>query len=106
MSPTLRLIRELMAEPRFQPTPESRRELRDLSLAAQAKAALLAHPITRALTITVACRDGYLSVSGTVHDAEHAGIAHHLVSAVPGAAGVRNELVTPVRLDRGPPGAV
>lgn len=106
-----RLIRVLMAEPRFQPTPESRRDLRDLSLAAQAKAALLAHSITRALTITVACRDGYLSVSGTVHDAEHAGIAHNLVSAVPDAAGVRNELVTvnelvTGRLDPGPPGAV
>ena len=39
-----RLIQNALQNERAQPTPESRAEVKDLSLAAQAKAALLAHP--------------------------------------------------------------
>jgi cytidylate kinase len=101
----VRLVRDAMAEARFQPTEESRRELRDLSLVALARAALLAHPVTRGLGLQVTCQDGYLTVAGLVHDAEHAGLARHLVSAVPGVAGVRNQIVA-ARLDRRPQGIV
>lgn len=87
------LIQEVLSEPRFQPSPESLRAVTDLSLAARARAALLAQPLTRGLTLHVACRDGYLSVTGMVDEEAQRRAAEEILAALPGASGVGNEIV-------------
>lgn len=86
------LIQEALSEPRFQPSPESLRAVTDLSLAARARAALLAHPLTRGLKLHLACRDGYLSVTGVVDEEAQRRAAEEILAAIPGASGVGNEI--------------
>lgn len=88
-----RLVDEALEEERFRPTEASRRQLLDLSLTAQAKAALLANPLTRPHQLAVSCKDGHVAVSGAVHDEATRTLAEELVSGIAGVADVRNEIV-------------
>jgi cytidylate kinase len=99
-----RLVREALGNERLQPTPESRAEVRDLSLAAQARAALLAHPGTRALHLSVSCRGGELSLGGVVEREELKRAAETVAGEVPGLAGVKSEIV--VLSSRGTPARI
>lgn len=89
---SVRLIRETLADERFRSTPASRQAMLDLSSAAQARAALLANPKTRALPISVACADGIVSLSGTVDAAQVWEAVHDTVAGAPGVMRVRNEI--------------
>jgi hypothetical protein len=66
MTDVVRLLQEALSSDRYQPTTDSLREVKDRSIAAGAKAALLANSATRDLQLTAICRDGQLSISGRV----------------------------------------
>jgi len=100
---SVRLIQSALGAERLQPTPESRADLKDVSLAAHARAALLANPLTRLLHLAVSCKDGHLSVSGMVEGEELRKTAEETVGSVPGAVGVLSEIVV-VSTRRAPPG--
>jgi cytidylate kinase len=89
----VRLVQDTLQAERFQPTTESRAELVDLSLVAQTRAALMKNPVTRALDLHAACKDGYVSVSGMVADEEQQTLVRELVGPIPGVRGVLNEVV-------------
>jgi len=96
-----RVAQEALRNERFQPSPDSLGEVRDLSLTAQAQATLLAdpraalllHPVTRQLQVSVTCKDGHVTLAGTVVGEELRGIAEEIVGKLPGVTGVRSEIV-------------
>jgi cytidylate kinase len=87
-----RMLDEMLQDPRWAGTPESRRRLADLSIAAQATAGLLVSPATRTLKVLVSCTDGQVSVSGMVDGEEQRKAVDDLVSAISGVKGVLNEV--------------
>ena len=87
-----RLIQEALGHERFQPTPDSLMEVKDLSLTARARAALLAHPLTRPLHLSLTCTNGYISIGGMVEREEQQKVAEEIVGKVPWVAGVLNEI--------------
>ena len=89
----VRLIREALATERFRSTPESRAVVRDLGLAARARATLLQNPRTQELDLTVACRDGVVVLSGRVAREEERALAGTVTEGIAGAGRVRNEIV-------------
>ena len=89
-----RLVLALLADQRFRSTDEARRRLGDLNLIAQAKAALLADPLTRQHQIFVSCRDGAMTLSGSVRDEEARQVAERAVAAIPGVGPVANDIVS------------
>lgn len=99
-----RVVRNALENERVRPTPESRAEVKDLSLTAQAKAALLAHPTTRELHLSLACKQGQLSVSGMVEREVMRQAAEEILREIAGVTAVQSEIVvlatgrTPVRV--------
>jgi len=89
----VRLTQEALQNERFQPTPDSLTEVKDLSLATQAKAALLADPLTRQLQLSLTCKNGRLAISGMVDQAELRQMAEEIVGKIPGVTGVLSEIV-------------
>lgn len=89
----VRLITEALADERFQPTPESRRHLADLSLAAQVKAALAANEVTRALHVTVACQGDEVVLGGSVEQEGQRASAEEAARRVAGVRPLRNEIL-------------
>ena len=87
------LIRETLGGERFQATPMSRILVQDLSLGAQAKAALLANPMTRSRGIHVSCSSATFVLSGSARSEVERMAAQHAVGQIPGAAGVQNNIV-------------
>lgn len=89
----VQLIRTVLQNERFQPTPDSLGEVKDLSLTAAAKAALLLHPLTRRLQLSVSCKNSHLSISGRVESEEPLAVAEEVLRKIPGVAGVLSEVV-------------
>ena len=87
------LLAEALRGERFQPTPESVRSVVDLSLTAQAKAMLISNPVTRTFRLFPTCSGGVLTISGAVSDEDERRVVEEMLAAIPGATGVRNELV-------------
>src|SRR3990172_8041323 len=52
--------------PQYQPTPESRQRIRDLSLAAQVRAAIAKDPVTRNINVEVTTQVGRVALKGVV----------------------------------------
>jgi cytidylate kinase len=90
-----RLIQEALEEERFHISVTARKTVHDLSLGAQAKAAILAHPMTRLRQIFVSCSDGHIALSGLVHTEEERQTAQQIAARIPGVTGVRNDIVAP-----------
>jgi cytidylate kinase len=89
----VRILQEALGGDRYQPSAESLGEVKDQSITARAKAALLAHPATRDLQLTPICKDGQLSISGRVEREDLRQIAEEVVGGIPGVTGVLNEIV-------------
>jgi len=89
-----RLVRGALQEERFETTLAARKTTGDLSLAARAKAALLADPMTRRQQIFVSCTDGHIALSGSVRTEEERRAAQKAVASIPGVTGVLNDIVT------------
>jgi len=78
----------------FQETDASRRHLADLALRAHARAALKANPATAGIDIAIDAVDGKLILRGIVaNDREHR-LFHEVANAVPGVAGIEDDLTT------------
>jgi hypothetical protein len=90
-----RLVREALRTEWVQSTPASLQAIRDQSLVAQAQAALVANPVTRARPIVVTCADGTIVLSGTVDSEQVWTAAQDTVARVPGVGGVQNEILVP-----------
>jgi cytidylate kinase len=90
-----RLIKEALDAERFQASATLARTVQDLSLAAQAKAALRANAVTRARHIFVSCADGHVTLSGAVQTEGERRTAQEVVASIPGVAGVLNDVVAP-----------
>jgi cytidylate kinase len=90
-----RLLRHALKEERLETTTTARKAMRDLSLAAQAKAALLANPMTRSRQIFVTATDGHIALSGSVRTEEERRVAAGVVASIPGVTGVLNDIVAP-----------
>lgn len=88
-----RIVEEALAEERFRPTEASRRQLLDLSLTAQAKAALLANPLTRPHQLFASCSQGHVALSGAVRAEEARRAAEEAVRGIAGVSGVLNDIV-------------
>jgi cytidylate kinase len=78
---------------RFQTTTLSHSTVADRSLTAQARAALLANPATRAQQIFVSCARGAISLTGSVRSDEQRKMAHETVAKIPGVADVLNDII-------------
>jgi cytidylate kinase len=89
------LIQEALVEDRFQSTVDRRRATLDLSLVAQAKAALLANPGTRTLFLEVECRDASVTVGGLVRTPTDRSVAEEIVAKVPGVREVVSRITAP-----------
>jgi len=87
------LIRETLRDERFQSIEPGRRAVVDLSLAALARAALMAHPQVEANSLTVTCKDGHVSLTGGVREDEQRTVAADVVRRIPGVVSVLNEIV-------------
>lgn len=88
-----RLILDMLDTARFQPTEAAQGRLTDLSLAAQAKAALLANPLTHPLHVFVSCADARITLSGGVREEAVRQAAEEAVARIPGVRGVVNEIL-------------
>lgn len=77
--------------PRFQSTPESLQQVRDLSLAAQLRAALAKDPETRHLTLEVTADKAHVSLKGAVRHFSAREHVARVAGAVPGVASVSVE---------------
>jgi cytidylate kinase len=97
------LIGETLRDERFQSIETGRRGVVDLSLAALARAALMAHPQVEARSLFVTCKDGHVSLTGGVREEEARTIAADVVGRIPGVVSVLNEIVV-MRLSRTPVG--
>lgn len=97
------LIRETLRDERFQSTEAGRQEVVDLSLAALARATLMAHPQVGARSLFVTCKDGHVSLTGGVREDEERTMAADLVGRIPGVVSVVNEIVVlrPTRITGG-----
>jgi len=89
----VRVIQEALQDERFQPTPDALTEVKDLSLAAHAKAALLMEPITRPLRLVPTCKNGHLTLRGRVEREELRKAAEEIVGKIPGVTRVLSEIM-------------
>ncbi len=94
----VQIIRAALQHERYQPTQKSLSEVKDLSLTAHARAALLANPITRPLHLHITCENGHLSVRGVVQQDEQRKIAQEIVGTIPGVRRLLDEIVVARRV--------
>ena len=87
------LIRETLRDERFQSIETGRKAVVDLSLAALARAALMAHPQVEARNVFAMCKDGHVSLTGSVREDEERTMAADVVGRIPGVVSVLNEIV-------------
>lgn len=88
--------------PQYQPTPESRQRIRDLSLAAQVRAAIAKDPVTKNINVEVASQSGRVALKGVVFSPAMMDAAAEVAKRVPGVAGVSCEAVEIPRVYPGP----
>ena len=93
------LLSERLLDERLTLTDVSRQALRDRSLAAHARAALLANPTTRPRAIGVTVAGGSVELTGRVETAAERQAAEEAVARIPGVASVRNGLVVFASVD-------
>jgi len=88
------MVASLAIHPQFAPTPESTQMIRNLSLAAQVRAAMAKDPRTQsALDLDVTADRGRVSVTGSVRHAAVREAVTGVAREVPGVVGVSSEQV-------------
>ena len=85
-------IMQVVKDPQFRETDQSRRRLEDLALQARIKAALRANPSTRNLSFTVDSEGGLVRLRGIVQTRAESDNATRVVTSVNGVTGVKSEL--------------
>jgi cytidylate kinase len=79
--------------PQYQPTPESEQRIRDLSLAAQVRAAIATDPGTKSISVEVTAQGGRVALKGVVFSPAMTDAAVTVAQRVPGVASVSCEAV-------------
>ncbi len=77
--------------PQYQPTPESRQKIRELSLAAQVRAALATDPRTQYLNVKVTAQTGHVVLKGDVFSSAMREAAVEVARRVQGVTNVSHE---------------
>lgn len=85
-------IRLLTTRPEFQESEESRKMLANMTLAARIRAALKDHDSTQDISITIECRNGNVTLSGIVLNAEERNEVEKVSAMVPGVSSIENKL--------------
>jgi len=93
-------LREMLADERFASTDDLRQALRDRSLTASARAALLANPTTRHGSIGVTATSGTVELTGLVMSEAERQAAEAAVARIAGVVGVRNGLIVQAAVDQ------
>jgi hypothetical protein len=88
--------------PRYQPTPASRQKVRDLSLAAQVRAAIVTDPGAQRLNVEVTAQAGRVVLRAIVFSPAVLEAAADVAKRVPGVASVSCETVEIPRVYPGP----
>ncbi|HSB73937.1 MAG TPA: cytidylate kinase family protein [Candidatus Methylomirabilis sp.] len=88
--------------PQFQPTPESKQKIRDLSLAAQVRAAIAKDPLTKNINVEVTAQSGRVALKGVVFSPAMMDAAAEVARRVPAVADVSCEAVEIPRVYPGP----
>jgi cytidylate kinase len=88
----VRLIDEALGDERFRPTLESRKQLADFHVAAQVRAALTTSALRRPHELFATCKDGHVSITGTIDQETDRQTVENIVRLVPGVSGVRTEV--------------
>jgi len=88
--------------PQYQPTEESRRRIRDLSLAAQVRAAIAKDPLTKNINVEVMADGGRVALKGVVFSPSMMDAAAEVARQVPGVVSVSCEAVEIPRVYPGP----
>jgi len=96
------LVQHALQHPRFQSTEASRLTMSDLSLATQARAMLMADPVTSNRSIRVECTDGVVRLGGRVEEWSVRRAAEHALGKVQGIREIR--FMSPAAIE-GPPGS-
>lgn len=85
-------IRLLAGRPEFAETAESHALLTDMALEARVRVAFRDHASTRGINITIEAAGDQVTLRGIVLDADERAQAQAVAAAVPGVAGVDNQL--------------
>ena len=88
--------------PRYQPTPESQQWIRDLSLAAQVRAAIAKDLVTKNINVEVIAQAGRVALKGVVFSPAMMDAVAEVAKRVPGVANVSCEAVEIPRVYPGP----
>jgi cytidylate kinase len=88
--------------PQYQPTPESGQRVRDLSLAAQVRAAIAKDPLTKNINVEVSAQTGRVALKGVVFSPAMMDSAAEVARRVPGVTSVSCEAVEIPRVYPGP----
>jgi cytidylate kinase len=86
------LLDDLLADERFRPTEASRQGLADRSVEVQVRAALLADVRTEGVTVLLSCRDGQVTIGGTLDHEATRDAVEEVARGVAGVTHVHNEL--------------
>ncbi len=92
-----RVLRQALSHPRFESTGAARQMLSDRSIATQARALLVADPVTRGRSISVECTDDVVSLGERVEEWEVRRAAERALAKVPGIREVR--FLSPAAID-------
>ncbi len=85
-------VMHMLSKPRFSESPESSQRLSDLAMAARVRAALRSDEHTRHPNFTINAHKGHVILSGIVETDHALNCAATVAAAVPGIAGVTNNL--------------
>ncbi len=88
--------------PQYQPTPDSLQRIRDLSLAAQVRAAIAKDPVTKNINVEVTAQASRVALKGVVFSPVMMDAAAEVARRVPGVASVSCEAVEIPRVYPGP----
>lgn len=88
----IRQVLALASAPEFQPTPESRADLRDRALAARVRATLKAAATTAAVDLDVHAREGRIRLEGLVYSEEERAAALAVTRQVEGVTDVSSDV--------------
>ena len=100
----VRILEQVLRQPRYTATPESRQKALDLSIVARVQVGLAAHPVTRGITSSVTCENGHVViVTGPVPTDAQWTSAESIVLRIPGVTGVQNQIEVSHEGDEMPP---
>jgi hypothetical protein len=85
-------VMEVLDDPNFQETTDSRRVMRDLAVAAHVRSALRQDPRTDKLRISITADNGVVALAGLFDNGQDPKDATDVATKVPGVRGVVNEL--------------